>query len=92
LPAFMVISLSLTAIDIAEHTFERIRIVSLSSSTTCSVSYGDVSSEIRYMTIGCTDSEPALKSTEHVEVFVATAEYHLVYMDAAPVAEPDDEV
>jgi hypothetical protein len=44
------------------------------------------------MTMGCTDSEPALKFTELVEVFVATAEYHLVYMDAAPVVEPDDEV
>lgn len=44
------------------------------------------------MALGCTDSEPALESAELVEVFVAAAEYHLVDIDAAAVAEPNGQV
>jgi len=41
------------------------------------------------MRVGSTDGEFALESTELVEVLVAIAEYHCVYIDAAAVAEPD---
>lgn len=44
------------------------------------------------MTLGCTDSESALKSAKGVEVLIAAAEYHLVYMNDAVVTESDGQV
>ena len=44
------------------------------------------------MTLGCTDSKLALKSAEFVEVLIATAEYHLVYMNGPAVAKLDGQV
>jgi hypothetical protein len=44
------------------------------------------------MTLGCTDSKPALESAKLVEILIATAEYHLVYVYAAAAAEPNGQV
>lgn len=44
------------------------------------------------MTLGCTDSEPALESAERVEVLIAATEYHLVYINGAAIAELDGQI
>jgi hypothetical protein len=44
------------------------------------------------VTLGSTDSESALKTAEGVEVLIAAAEYYLVHIDAAVIAEPDGQV